>query len=79
MNEAFLTHNFDDLKILAGMQNELSAEHQEVWINWLIASKWNPNWRYEPQGKYDKRAAEEILDAIRKKPDGALECISSRW
>jgi len=79
LKEAFWTHDFDDLKLLAGMENELSANHPDVWANWSIASKWNPNWRYEPEGSYDKVTAEEILNAIRARPDGVLECLSSRW
>jgi len=76
---AFRTHDFDDLKVLAGMEKEFSAASSNLLSNWSIASKWKPEWRSEPEGSYDRARAEKILDAIRKKPDGVLACISSRW
>lgn len=79
LKEAFWTHDFDDLKLLAGMERELTTNNTALFANWSVASKWNPGWRYEPQGSYDRLAAEEILNAIRAKPDGVLACISSRW
>jgi HEPN domain-containing protein len=79
LKDAFRTHDFDDLKLLAGMEPELSANRPAFLSNWSIATKWKPELRYEPLGSYDRVRAEEILDAIRAKPDGVLECISSRW
>ena len=79
LKEAFRTHDFDDLKLLAGMGDELSAARPTLLSNWSIASKWKPERRYDPPGSYGQAEAEEILDAIRAKPDGVLECISSRW
>lgn len=79
LKDAFRTHDFDDLKLLAGMEHEFTPDKLDRFANWSIASKWNPNWRYESQGTYDKAAAEQILNAIREKPEGILECISSRW
>lgn len=76
---AFRTHDFDDLKLLAGMEHEFSANRPVLLSNSSIASKWKPERRYEPPGSYDRVAAEEILNAIRTRPDGVLECISSRW
>jgi len=79
LKEALRTHDFDDLKLLAGMEHEFSASRPALLSNWSIASRWKPERRYEPPGSYDQAAAEEILNAIRRKPDGVLECISSRW
>jgi hypothetical protein len=79
LKDALWSHDFDDLKLLAGMEHEFSATRPVLLANWSIASKWEPGRRYEPVGTYNQAAAQEILDAIRAKPDGVLECISSRW
>src|ERR1700674_1441593 len=76
---AFRTHVFDDLKLLAGMEREISASTPVLLTNWSVASRWKPERRYEPPGTYDRIAAEEILNAIQTKPDGVLPCISLRW
>jgi HEPN domain-containing protein len=74
----FKSHNFDDLKLLAGMEQEFSTR-PELLANWSLASEWTPERRYEPEGTYDRAAAEEILNAIRTEPDGVLACISVHW
>lgn len=79
LKDAFRTHDFEDLKLLAGMEPELSANRPALLNNWSIATKWKPELRYEPLGSYEQTQAEKILNAIRAKPDGVLECISSRW
>jgi HEPN domain-containing protein len=79
LRDAFRTHDFDDLKLLAGIESELSANRPALLNNWSIATRWKPELRYEPLGSYDQAQAERILDAIRAKPDGVLEWLSSRW
>lgn len=79
LRDVFWTHDFDDLKLLAGMEHQFAPDQPALFANWSVASKWNPKWRYEPQGTYDQAKAEAILNAIRMKPDGVLECISSHW
>ncbi len=79
LKDGFRTHDFDDLKLLAGMETELLGNRPELLSNWSVATKWKPESRYEPPGSYDEVRAKEILDAIRNKPNGVLECISSRW
>jgi HEPN domain-containing protein len=79
VKDAFRTHEFDDLKLLAGMEKEFSASRPVLLANWSIASKWKPERRYEPEGTYDRAAAEAILNAIRAIPGGVFECISLRW
>ena len=75
----FLVHDFDDLKLVAGMESEFTAGRPELLANWSIASKWKPERRYEPEGTYDRGAAEEIMNAVRADQDGVLACISLRW
>ncbi len=75
---ALRTHNFDDLKLLAGMEQTFTTNPSRL-ANWSFASEWKPERRYEPQGTYDQVAAKAILDAVRDYPDGVLACISSHW
>jgi hypothetical protein len=79
LRTAFRTHDFDDLRLLAGMDREFSASNPALLTNWSVANHWKPERRYEPVGTYDRIAAEQILDAIRTEPDGVLPWISSRW
>jgi HEPN domain-containing protein len=79
LRSAFRTHDLNDLKLLAGMETEISANRPNLLSNWSIATQWKPELRYEPVGSFDRVQAEGILDAIRSKPDGVLICISSRW
>lgn len=78
LREALKTHDFDDLKLLAGMDLAFTA-NSVLFANWSAASKWRPERRYEPYGTYDQAAAKEILDAVSGYPDGVLACISRRW
>jgi hypothetical protein len=73
----FKTHDFDDLKLLAGMEQAFTTT-TALLTNWSIASKWRAQRRYEPQGTYDQAAANEILEAVRSYPNGVLACISLR-
>ncbi len=78
LREALKTHDFDDLKLLAGMELAFTLNGTRF-ANWSAASKWKPERRYDAQGTYDQAAAKEILDAVRSYPDGVLACISQRW
>lgn len=77
--EAFRTHDFDELRLLAGMQNDPVTTTPSFLTNWSIAISWKPERRYQPEGSYNRGSALEILEAIRKQPDGILACISLRW
>jgi hypothetical protein len=79
LRTAFRTHDFNDLRLLAGMDREFSASNPALLTNWSVANQWKPERRYEPAGTYDRIAAEQILNAIRTEPDGVLPWISSRW
>ncbi len=48
LKDAFRTHDFDDLKLLAGMEHEFSASRPVLLSNWSIASKWKLEQRYDP-------------------------------
>lgn len=79
LNRTFKSHDFDDLRLLAGMEHVFTAANVNLLANWSVASKWEESRRYEPEGSYDQSAAKEILDAVRDYPDGVLACISLRW
>jgi HEPN domain-containing protein len=77
LRNTFETHDFEDLKLLAGMQTEFSADNPALLANWSIVNKWKPGRRYEAKGTYDKAAAEEMLNAIRDSKDGVLNaCLN---
>jgi HEPN domain-containing protein len=78
LRESLKTHDFDDLKLFAGMEQAFTVS-PALLANWSVASKWKPGRRYDPRGTYDQIAAGSILDAVRGYPDGVLACISSRW
>lgn len=75
----FRTHDFDELKLLAGLEQEITAVNPILLENWSIATEWKPEWRYQPEGTYDKAYAEKVLEAIKTEPNGVLYCIARRW
>jgi hypothetical protein len=75
---AFKTHEFDELKLLAGMDDSFATD-PKLLFNWSVTSEWTPERRYDSQGTYNAASALEILDAVRQYPNGVLACISSRW
>ena len=77
--QAFRTHDFDDLKLLAGLEQEITVANSPLLQNWSVATEWKPEWRYQPAGTHDRRRAELILSAIKADPDGVMACISQRW
>ncbi|SRR5712692_2592020 len=79
IGEAFKTHDFDDLRLLAGLQNEAALNAGPVFENWSTATKWKPEFRYAPVGKYDREDAELTLEAVRGKPNGVFTWLQQRW
>lgn len=78
--QAFKVHNLDQLKVLAGLTNQIDpTKNRDLFNNWSQAVKWNPEQRYEAPGKYNAYTAKVVLDSIRAKPDGVLTWLSKRW
>lgn len=76
----FKTHDFDVLKFLAGLSEEITATKNEtLFYNWSIATAWKPEQRYLPKGTSDKKKAQAVLSSIRDDPDGVLTWLSKRW
>jgi HEPN domain-containing protein len=75
----FWTHNFDRLRLLAGLQKDIAFGNPTLFQNWSVATQWEPNWRYQPEGTYGRPEAEAVLEAIRSERDGMLRFLSQRW
>ncbi|MGC2110733.1 MAG: HEPN domain-containing protein [Candidatus Korobacteraceae bacterium] len=76
----FRTHDFDHLKVLAGLSEEITAtKNKELFDNWSIATLWKPEQRYFPKGTADKKKAEEVLASVKGNPNGVLTWLSKRW
>jgi hypothetical protein len=68
LKDAFKTHDFDDLKLLAGMEAAFTVNPFRL-ANWSVASEWKPERRYQV-GTYNQTSASKILDAVRDYPAG---------
>ncbi len=80
LKSAYAVHDFDQLLLLAGLQKKLDPiQHPDVWANWSVATPWTPEMRYQPKGTMSKNDAEEILEAVREKPNGVLTWIKKYW
>lgn len=75
----FKTHDFDELKLLAGLEREISVANPLLLENWSVATEWRPEWRYQRAGTFGRAKAEKALEAIKGRPDGVMACISQRW
>lgn len=76
----FKTHNFDLLKLLAGLQGEINVtKNRQLFENWSAATKWEPDQRYLPPGTYNKQQAADALASIKDDPNGVLTWLAKRW
>jgi HEPN domain-containing protein len=75
----FWTHSFERLKLLAGLQEQITLAQPALLRNWSIATDWKPDWRYQPVGTNDQAKAQEAVDAIKADPDGVLSYLARRW
>lgn len=75
----FLTHDFEELKLLAGLQEQITLASRVLLDNWSAATDWKPEWRYQRKGTHARADAQERLDAIKADPDGVLTYLMGRW
>jgi HEPN domain-containing protein len=75
----FKTHDFERLKLLAGLREQVTAANPALLRNWSVATQWKSEWRYEPAGTYSEARAKEIIEAIEADPDGVLPYLVQRW
>lgn len=79
MRGTFWTHDFDRLRLLAGLKNEIALTSGPLFDNWSLVTKWKEERRYEPAGTYDRNEAEKFLSAVSADPDGVFTWLSKRW
>ncbi len=77
---SYKVHSFDQLKVLAALDPDISVtKNKELFDNWSIAVKWDPEQRYDPPGTYDEQSANDILESIQSKPNGVFTWLTKRW
>lgn len=82
VSRSYLTHKFDDLVKLAGLQNQLDNERNanlNFNINWLLVNNWTETIRYKSIGTTTKTDVEDIMNAMQDPNDGILTWIKKRW
>ena len=52
--QVYLTHDFDVLLKLSGLENELKTGDPSLFTDWSIVTGWNPIMRYQVMGKTKK-------------------------
>jgi len=79
LKSAYAVHDFGQLLLLSGLKSKLDSANAEIYSNWSVATPWTPEIRYRPKGSVSEDEAEEMLDAVRDKPDGVLRWIMRYW
>jgi HEPN domain-containing protein len=79
LKSAYAVHDFYQLLVLSGLKNKVNSAHAELHANWSITIPWSPEMRYQAQGTISKTQAEQILNAVRDKPNGVLRWIMKYW
>lgn len=82
ISKSFLTHKFDLLIKLGGLQKLLDEEKQknpQFAANWSLLSGWKESDRYNKVDSSSKAELEEILSAIEDHENGILNWIEKLW
>ncbi|MBK6482718.1 MAG: hypothetical protein KBF32_07230 [Chitinophagales bacterium] len=82
ISKSFLTHKFDLLIKLGGLQKLLDEEKQknpQFAANWSLLSGWKESDRYNKVDSSSKPELEEILSAIEDHENGILNWIKKLW
>ncbi len=78
LRRAYAAHDLTQL-LLAGLESKIGPGNTELFNNWSVAAKWDPESRNESPGKYSKADALEILEAVRSRRNGVLTWLMKRW
>jgi len=82
ISKSFLTHKFDNLVKLGGLQktldNELAA-NANFKANWALVTGWKETYRYRAIGTSSQSDVQDIINALEDKKDGVLTWIKKRW
>jgi hypothetical protein len=82
ISKSFLTHKFDILVKLGGLEKQLDNElnsNINFKTNWSIATSWTETYRYKAIGTSSKQEITDLLIALEDKNDGVLTWIRKRW
>jgi HEPN domain-containing protein len=80
LGRLFKTHDFSVLKLLAGLDSEISlAKNKALFQNWSLVLNLKVEDRYKPRGTYSSVQAQQVLKSLTDKPDGVLTWLSKRW
>ncbi len=80
--KSFLTHKFDTLVKLSGLQNTLDNElnaNINFKTNWSLVTSWTESFRYKPIGTSSQTDVQDIIIALEDTNDGILTWIKKRW
>jgi hypothetical protein len=81
ISKSFLTHKFDVLIKLGGLQKKLDKElatNINFKTNWSIVTNWSETYRYKPIGSSAQAEIFDLLVALEDN-DGVLTWIKKRW
>lgn len=79
---SFLTHKFDNLVKLAGLQSTLDTDlnaNVNFKTNWSLVTSWTESFRYKPIGTSSQADLQDLLTALEDRNDGVLTWIKRRW
>lgn len=79
--DIFLSHNFDRLLLLSGLQNRISLankRNKKLFENWSLLTNWKPEKRYAI-GIYSKQDVDDLLGALEGGPQGFYNWIKKIW
>ena len=82
ISRSFLTHKFDTLVKLGGLQRTLDNElntNINFKTNWSLVTSWSETFRYKPIGTSAQSDIEDIINALQDPNDGILTWIKKRW
>lgn len=78
----YKTHSPEKLINLANLREKLEKKKKsdlDFFISWSLLSKWSVEFRYYPPGKYDKKTANDYINAIESEKGGVYPWIKENW
>jgi len=82
VSKSFLTHKFDTLVALGGLQKTLDNElnsNVNFKTNWSLVTSWTEAFRYKPIGTSSQTDVQDLINALQDANDGILTWIKRRW
>lgn len=82
VSKSFLTHKFDTLVKLGGLQKALDNElnsNVNFKTNWSLLTCWTEAFRYNPIGTSSQADVQDLINALNDSNDGVLTWIKRRW